>query len=328
MSSKAVNSIVTTEPDLDLLAIGEVLIDFISTEVVASLREASTFTRYLGGSPANIAVNMAKLGCNTAIMAKTGIGAFGQFVKAELLYDGVNTDYLVMDHRVHTSVIFVSRTSGTPDFEPSRSGDYKLTPAEVSEEAIARARVVHASTWPLSRQPSRSAVKKAFKLAYEQGKIVSLDPNYSPAIWPNHQKAQIVMREIYSYVTITKASLDDAHRFFGPGEKPETYIEMLHELGPKTVIFTMGKEGSLISDDGRLLGHLTARPVDVVDATGAGDSFWAGFLTAMLDGHALERCALFAREIVEMKLTKVGFLPHTIDRDEIYARLPDVSIML
>src|SRR5690606_252366 len=102
---------------------------------------------------------------------------------------GVKTDYLIMDHRVHTTFIFVSQTTGTPDFEASRNGDYKLTPEEIPAEAIARARVIHASTFALSREPCRSAVRKVFQLAHEQSKIVSLDPNYSPVIWPNYQEA-------------------------------------------------------------------------------------------------------------------------------------------
>jgi len=317
----------TTKPeeDIDLLAIGETVVDFISIEPTEGLSQATTFRRYLGGSPANIAVNVSKLGGNAAIVSKTGIGAFGQFLKGELQFHGVNTDYFVMDHRVHTSFIFVSQTSGTPDFEPSRNGDYRLAPEEVPEEAVTRAKVVHASTFALSRNPCRKAVRKVFRLAHEQGKIVSLDPNYSPVVWPNYQEAQEVVKDMYRYVTITKPSLDDSHRLFGPGKKPEEYIEMFHELGPKTVVFTMGKEGALLSDDGHLVGHLPPRPIKVVDATGAGDSFWAGFLVAMLDGNPLERCLLFAREIVEMKLAIVGPLPAAIDRGEVYNRLPDVK---
>lgn len=317
-----------SDHELDLLAIGEVLIDFISTDVVESLREAEIFRRYLGGSPANIAVNMAKLGCQTAIAGKTGIGAFGQFIKAQLQFHGVITDHLIMDHRVHTTFVFVSRTSGTPDFEPSRNGDYKLQPEEISEEVIAGTRIVHASTWPLSREPSRSAVKKAFELAAAQNKIVSFDPNFSPVVWPNYQEAQEVMRDIFRYVTITKASLDDSHRFFGPDETPEKYIEMFHELGPKIVVFTMGKGGSLVSENGKILGHLPARQINVVDATGAGDAFWAGFLTALLDNQPLPRCLLFAREVVEVKLQVVGPLPSVISRDDIYSRLPNTSSLI
>ncbi len=314
-----------TTTAIDVLTIGEVLVDFISTEPADSLREASTFTRYLGGSPANIAVNVSRLGKNAAIISKTGIGAFGQFLKAELMYNGVNTDYLIMDHRVHTSIIFVSRTKGTPDFEPSRDGDHKFTPEEIPDEAIERAGVVHTSTWPLSREPSRSAVLKAFELARSLGKVVSFDPNYSPMVWPDYQEAQQVMRDVFQHTTITKASLDDAHRFFGEGAAPEEYIQRYHELGPKTVVFTMGKDGSMISDRGRLLGHLPARPIEVQDVTGAGDAFWSGFLVALLDGHSLEKCLLFAREVVELKLKTVGTLPAAIDRAALYASLPAVE---
>ncbi|MCB0209729.1 MAG: carbohydrate kinase [Anaerolineae bacterium] len=314
-----------SEPNLDLLAIGEVLIDFISMEVVDSLREADTFRRYLGGSPANIAVNMAKLGCQAAIAGKTGIGAFGQFIKAQLQFHGVITDHLIMDHRVHTTFVFVSRTSGTPDFEPSRNGDYKIQPEEIADEVIAGARIVHASTWPLSREPSRSTVKKAFELAAVKNLIVSFDPNFSPIVWPNYVEAQEVMRDIYQYVTITKASLDDAQRFFGPDKSPEQYIKLFHELGPKIVVFTMGKGGSMVSENGTILGHLPARQINVVDATGAGDAFWAGFLTALLDEQPLPRCLLFAREVVELKLQAVGPLPNLMSRDDIYARLPRTS---
>src|SRR5918997_352880 len=209
---------------LDLLAVGETLVDFISVEQTDSLRNATTFRRYLGGSPANIAVNVSKLGGASAVVSKTGIGAFAQFIKSELQRHGVSTEYLIMDHHNRTTVAFVSSTSGKPDFEIARSGDFLLRPEEVSEEAIARARVVHASTFALSREPCRSAVRKVFRLAHERGKVVSLDPNYSNRIWPNHKEARGVLKEMYRYVDITKPSLDDAARIFVREHEPEQYI--------------------------------------------------------------------------------------------------------
>lgn len=313
-------SIPIPEGDLDVLAVGEALIDFISEEESDSLRDAYTFRKYQGGSPANIAANVARLGKKSAIVSKTGIGAFGQFLKGELRRSGVVTDYLIMDHRVHTSFIFVARTSGTPDFEASRNGDYKLKPKEIEEEAIQRSKVIHASTFALSREPCRSAVERAFQMARKHDKIVSLDPNYSPQIWPNYQEAKEVMRKMMGYASITKPSLDDASRFFGEGKSPETYIELYHEMGPEVVVFTRGAQGILLSVEKEVI-EIPARPVEVVDATGAGDAFWAGFLVAYLDGHPLQHCVLFAREIVERKLTKVGPLPSTIDRQAIYEQL-------
>jgi sugar/nucleoside kinase (ribokinase family) len=306
--------------DIDVLTVGETLVDFISEQDTEWLREAATFRRHLGGSPTNISVYVAKLGGAAAIAAKTGIGAFGTFLKDELRAAGVNTDYLVMDHRVHTTVVFVSRTTGTPEFEAFRDGDFKLEPYDVRPEAVRRSRVVHASTFALSRVPCRYAVEKAFERAEEYGKIISLDPNYSPRVWPQTEEARSVLSAMLGHATISKPSLDDCHRFFGDEVDPRTYLERFHELGPKAVVLTMGKEGILVSDEGRVT-EVPVRPVEVVDATGAGDSFWAGFLTALLDGNDLERCALFARSVVERKLQTVGHIPGKIDRAEVYAEI-------
>ena len=308
---------------MDFLAIGESIVDFISTEAVGSLREAAVFRRYVGGSPANIAMNLLRLGGSAGLISKLGNDAFGAFIKTRLTRQGLCSDYLVMDSQARTSLAFVSKGSATPDFIISRDSDYKLTAAEVPEEAIKRAKIIHASTWPLSRQPSRAAVYKAFELARQQNKLVSFDPNYSAAIWPDHAEAQQVIKDIYRYVDITKASLDDARRFFGAGRPPETYIGLYHRLGPQIVVLTMGKAGALLSEGGRILGHLPSRSPKVVDVTGAGDAFWAGFLMALLDGHSLETCLLFAREVVEIKLAAIGPLPAAVDRHQLYAALPD-----
>jgi fructokinase len=315
----------THSAQIDVLALGEILIDLISVERTESLREASAFRRTLGGSAANLALNLSRLGREAAIVGKLGCGPFGQFLKQGLEQGGVQTAYVRMDPAVHTSIIFVSQTSGTPDFQPRRDGDYKLRPDEIPSAGVSAARVVHSTTWPLSREPSRSAVLQALRQASQEARIVSFDPNYSPVVWPDHAEAQAVMREAYRYVTLTKASLDDARRFFGPGQTPRAYIRMFHELGPRTVVFTMGRRGSLISRDGRLLGHLPTREVEVKDATGAGDAFWAGFLVALLDGEPPRRCLLFAREVAELKLQTVGPLPSSVDRGALYARLPEVS---
>jgi sugar/nucleoside kinase (ribokinase family) len=113
------------------------VVDFISVEETDSLRHAYTFRKYQGGSPANIAVYVSKLGGKAAVVSKTGIGAFGQLLKAEWQRAGVVTDYLIMDHRVHTSVVFVSRTKGTPDFEAFRSGDYSAVPSSPARSSSA-----------------------------------------------------------------------------------------------------------------------------------------------------------------------------------------------
>jgi len=301
----------------DALIIGEALVDLISTAPAASLSEAQTFSRYAGGSPANIANTLARLGKRVALGAKVGTDAFGRFLTARLREAGVETAYLRMDPWVHTSLVFVTRTAGTPDFDVFREADYHLTAEDIPLEAAEQARLLHASSWPLSREPARSLVEALFARAHAAGKWISLDPNYSPKVWPNPAEAQAVIRHFMRYVTLTKPSLDDAARLLGPDLAPEAYLEQFHAMGPRLVVLTMGAKGMWLSAEGTRL-FLPAQPVEVVDATGAGDAFWAGFLTALLDGQSLELSLHFAREVVGLKLRTLGPFATALDKEALY----------
>lgn len=312
-----------TDNHIDLLCVGETLVDFISTERTASLTDANQFTRYLGGSPANIAVTLARLGGRAAVASRVGAGAFGQFLRRELEARHVSTEFLRHDPDYRTTVVFVTRSQGTPDFEVFYGADGELRPEDVPTAAIERAKIIHTSTFALSRNPCRSTISGVLRQAASLGKVVSLDPNYNPQIWPDLAAARSVLTDLYAFVTITKPSLDDAARLFGPGSTPEEYVRQFHGLGPRTVVLTMGKHGTLLSHDDRVT-HIPAQLVDVVDATGAGDAFWGGFLTAWLDRLAPEQCVRVANAVVAQKLQHIGHETAPIDKQQIYKQI-DVS---
>jgi len=309
------------QTDIDFLGIGELLIDFIAEESGIGLQHVRTYQRFLGGSPANIAVNVARLGGRSALVAKTGEDPFGQFLMAELRCLGVMTTYVQADAAAHTSMVFVTRGSASPDVLPIRSADARLGVDDLLPESIRRARVIHASTFALASPATRAAIRQAFEMGHEMHKVISLDPNYSPRLWPDRAEALRVLAGLYPYATLTKPSLDDAQRLFGEKLNPEAYIRRFHELGAETVVLSMGMKGSLLSQQGESAIYFPARHMPVVDATGAGDAFWAGFLMAFLDGRSLPQCVLFGREIVEMKLRSVGPLQAKIDRKRIYATI-------
>lgn len=306
--------------DLDLLAVGEAVVDLISVEETDSLRDARTFRVHAGGSPANIARTVACLGGKAALVARAGDDPFGHLLRAELEGAGVLCDGLILDPDARTTVIFVSHTRGTPDFLAYRDADFLLAPEQVTEEAIGRARVVHVSAFALSRPPARHAAERALRLGRERGCVLSVDPNYSPRLWPDRADATATLEQALSLATLTKPSLDDARRLFGPGLSPEACVRKFHELGPPVVVLTMGPEGVLVSEGGRIQ-HIPALPVPVADVTGAGDAFWGGFLVAMLDGLPLPDCARFAQRVAAQKLSVVGPLTEQIDRWALYAGL-------
>jgi len=310
------------EGELDLVAVGEVLLDFISEAPAERLEQADRFRRYLGGSVTNVAANLVRLGSKAAVVAKTGDDAFGRYIRHELARRGVITDYLLADPRLHTSVVFITRSAGTADFILCRGADACLEPADVPEELIAQARVVHASSFALSQEPSRSAVLKALRLARERGSLVSLDPNYHPALWGDDVPVEEVLAEAYRFADVAKPSWDDCQRLFGPGLRTRDYVDRFHRWGVPLVVLTRGPRGVLISHEGKLV-DLASRDVTVSDATGAGDAFWAGFLAAMLDGRSLYEAALVGREVAELKLTTVGQLAGPIDKEALYQRIAE-----
>jgi fructokinase len=307
------------QPDIDFLGIGELLIDFIAEEKGVSLDQVRAFGRYMGGSPANIAINVARLGGRSAMISRIGRDPFGHFLQKKLQTDGVLVDFIHIDADAPTSIVFITRGASTPEFFALRGADMRLSRTDVPPQLIARSRIVHASAFALASESARQAIGFAFGLAHQQGKIISLDPNYSPQLWPDRDEALQVLASLYPLVTFTKPSLDDARRLFGEGYSPGEYIDRFHKLGAATVVLSMGTEGVLLSD-GHAKQHIATHQLSVVDATGAGDAFWAGFLMALLDKYPLRACVQIGQMIAEIKLQRIGPLPKSIDRHQIYSQ--------
>jgi sucrose-phosphate synthase len=312
---------------LEVLAVGETLIDFISHERVNSLRTAKEFTRYLGGQPANLAVYVAKLGARSAVLSKVGEDRFGEFLEQQLQYHGVNTEALLHTDELPTTNTFLTQTIGVPDFQVNRGADMLLNIRDVPEELIVRAQVVHTSCFALAGEPTRSAVRRALRLAHRHGKLVSLDPNYSSRVWPDKVEAWEVLAQILPYVTIVKPSLEDARRLFDynmeEDELEAACLREFHDLGAEVVIVT--RSGGVVTiSDGKSYECVGPLPlVEVASAIGGSDAFWAALLVAHLDGMPWPFCICFAHEVAAYKLHVIGHVEHMINREVIYQQLEE-----
>jgi sucrose-phosphate synthase len=310
---------------LDLLAVGETLVDFISHEMAHSLRTAGQFSRYLGGQPANVAVYVAKLGGRSAVITKLGSDYFGEYVEDQLQHHGVNTESVSRTDEAATTNAFITRTVSIPDFQVNRGADALLAVREVNEEMISRARIVHTSAFALSRHPQRLAVRRAMRLGSRLGKIVTLDPNYDPRVWPDKVEAWEVLAEVMPYVTIVKPSLEDARRLFDANMDEETLEETalyeFHDLGAQVVILTRSGGMVTVSDDGNMERVGPLPKVQVENVTGARDAFWSALLMAHLDGKDWPEAVRFAHEVASLKLRVEGHVERLIDRETLYAGL-------
>ncbi|MDP8901080.1 MAG: PfkB family carbohydrate kinase [Actinomycetota bacterium] len=312
---------------LDVLAVGESLVDFISHEFRISLRTADRFSRYLGGQPANVAVYVAKLGGRSAVVTKVGADYFGEFVEDQLGRHGVSTEGVHRAPGEPTTSAFVTRTVNVPDFQVNRGADALLSIREVPDELVERARAVHTSAFALSRDPQRLAVRRAMRLGARLGKVVSLDPNYDPRVWPDREEAWEVLAEVLPYVTVVKPSLEDARRLFDPNMDDdaleEACLDTFHDLGAEVVVMT--RSGGVVDvSDGSSVERVGPLPkVHVQSVTGARDAFWSAMLVAHLDGKDWPACVRFAHEVAALKLGVEGHVERMIDREAIYRRLEE-----
>jgi sugar/nucleoside kinase (ribokinase family) len=302
-----------------LLSVGELLADIIGTEIQESILDTAIFERFQGGSPANMAANMARLGMNSAIVSCVGNDNLGVFLKNEVAKTGIDVSYIVTDPVQPTSIVIVSRTKATPDFIAYRTADRMIQSHHIPDDLLANAAIFHTTCFALSQEPAQSAIVDAAKRANELGCRVSLDANYAPQIWQDRQQAWETISAYCSNHALVKLSEDDAERIYGQKVSEEQVIKDFHGMGADLVCFTKGGDGSTISyEKGSKVIHLGVKPIEVIDATGAGDAFWAGFLTAWTEGKTVEICANAGGNLAALKLSTKGPLPAKVDKSVLY----------
>ncbi|MRH43606.1 carbohydrate kinase [Aquibacillus halophilus] len=286
----------------DVFAIGEILVDMISTDYDNNF-ECDTYQRYFGGSPANIAINVKKLGINSAVSSAVGKDGFGKFLINSLNENEVNTDS-VQNVDYATSLVMVTKSKSTPTPIFYREADYHLDYTNGLEETLLDSKFIHFSCWPISKKPARNTIEKVIEVAKKNKILVGFDPNYHPMIWNKGENGIDYVKSIIKRVDIIKPSEDDAERLFGI-DTPENQLEKFLQLGAKLVILTLGKNGAIVSN-GKDTIRLDTLATDVVDATGAGDAFWSGLYTGLIKGYTIRQSLSLGFGVSAFKLKYTG----------------------
>lgn len=302
----------------DLLAIGELLGDFIGSEIATNLADTPSFNRFQGGSPANLASNMSKLGFSTAVVSAVGNENLGKYLISEVKKTGVDTSHIVMHESLPTSIVLVARSQGSPDFIPYRMADCELLPINIPDDLLEQTKIVHTTCWPLSKNPSQTTMLDIARRASDFGCILSADLNYAERVWPNRAEAHVVIRQFLSFGAIIKLSEDDSARFYGEEVSIEKVFEDFHSWGASLICFTMGAKGSIISyENGKHRVEIPSQKIEVKDITGAGDAYWSGFLAAQLKGNSVPDCAKAAAKMAAIKIQTVGPISSGINLTDI-----------
>jgi len=299
---------------IDIISIGEVLIDFIGHEVNTSINRTKDYHRFLGGSPTNVAVNASRLGLNAVLVASCGQDGLGDYVIRKLKANQVNTDHIGKSETVPTSVIFVSKSTETPDFIPYRQADCEIFESQLPDAVISSAKIFHTTCFALSKNPARQTILNRAQKAKALGLQLSIDINFSERIWPDREEAKSVLQQYLANDPLVKLSEDDCYRLFAAVKSEEYIFDYFHGLGASTICLTKGKNGVVVSDRNQGLFFQKAIPIEEVkDTTGAGDAFWTGFLYAQLHQKSLEETITVAQKLAAIKLQNVGRLPENIN---------------
>lgn len=312
-------------------ALGELLIDF--TDAGTSAGGQRLFERNAGGAPANVLVALERLGHRTAFLGKVGRDMHGKFLRATLEEQGVDVTGLVLDPDAFTTLAFVALSpDGEREFSFARKpgADTRITPDELARDVISSSHVFHVGSLSLTDEPARSATLEALRVAREAGCVTSYDPNYRANLWPSVEAAVEQMRAVVPQMDLMKLSDEECALLTGLDD-PEAAAAALLGLGPKVVAVTLGGAGAYVrcADGGATVPGFAA---DAVDATGAGDSFWGGFLAGFCESGkrpeevGVEDAAGFARlgnAVASLCVRKRGAIPAMPARADVEALLAE-----
>ena len=269
----------------DVVALGELLIDFAPHAV----NEAGypILSANPGGAPGNFLAALTKYGCSTAMLGKVGGDAFGKLLIKTLNDAGIDTQGIVMDADVFTTLAFVSLdASGNRDFSFARKpgADTCLKPEEIDESLIADAKVFHFGTLSLTDEPAASATRKAIELAKAHGLLISLDPNLRKPLWKSETDAKSAIEWSLQQANIVKISDEEIQFLFGIS--PEAGAQkLLNEYGVSLVYATLGSKGCHAATRTAAVTVESPKGIHVVDTTGAGDIFGGSAMSQYLKLH-------------------------------------------
>lgn len=259
---------------------GELLIDMIATNT-GPLQDSEGFLKKFGGAPANTAADLAKLGVPVSFIGKVGDDPFGHFLKGILDENGVDTDSLILSKTEKTTLAFVSLTeSGERDFTFYKGAHEAIQPSEV--DLPKNTFLFHFGSLTQTNETANKATHKLIDQARAMAAIISYDPNIRESLWRDLEKAKEIILDTAKKVDILKLNEDEARLLSGKDDISAAGNTLFTD-NLEAIFITLGGKGCYYKTrqyEGFVSVPIT---VKVVDTTGAGDAFNAGYIFAIYE---------------------------------------------
>jgi 5-dehydro-2-deoxygluconokinase len=305
----------------EVLTMGRVGVDVYPEQVGVGLEDVTSFAKFLGGSPTNVAVAAARHGRSTAVVTRTGDDPFGRYIHRALRGFGVDDRYVSSVPGLPTPVTFCEIFP--PDDFPlyfyrlPTAPDLQIHADELDLEAIAAADIFWVTGTGLSEEPSRSATMAALEARGEHGTTV-LDLDYRPMFWESPEVAHEHIRAAVGLVDVAVGNLDECEVAVGERE-PDRAAAALLDAGVDLAVVKQGPAGVLGARRGESV-VVPPVPVEVVNGLGAGDAFGGALCHGLLSGWDVERMLRFANaagSVVAGRLACADAMPTTEELEQL-----------
>lgn len=307
--------------------LGRAGMDLTAAPIGAKSEEADTFHADLGGSSANIAAGLVKLGSQAALITSISDDAIGRFCMNRLHHYGVDTSCIRTiggEHRMSLA-IYESRTD---DFQNviyrNNAVDFQVTQEDMDRVDFSRFTALVSAGTVFAAEPSRSATFRGFENARKAGLPIIFDIDYRPYSWPSPEVAAEVLSRAGEASDLIVGNDEEFGFMAGGIEKGFAKAQELAKKPGRVVIYKMGEKGAVTLADGQET-QTGIYPVDAIKPVGAGDSFMAGLLASIAAGYPLKDAVMRGSACASIVVSKPGCAPAMPTTAELDAFLADHS---
>lgn len=314
--------------ELDVITIGRSSVDLYGAQVGGRLEDMSSFNKYIGGSPTNMAAGTARLGLKSGLITRVGDEHMGRYIREELVRHGVDTRGVITDAARLTALVLL----GIRDqeqfpliFYRENCADMALCEDDIDPEFIASAKAVVATGTHLSHPQTEAAVLKALRLARENGDRTALDIDYRPNLWglSGHGDGENrfiasdkVTEKLQSTLHLFDLIVGTEEEFHIAGGSTDTLeaLRNVRKVSSATLVCKRGPMGAA-AFEGDIPGSLDdgisgpGFPIDVFNVLGAGDGFMSGLLKGWITGEDWVTSLTYANACGAFAVSRHGCTP-------------------
>lgn len=313
---------------MDVCILGRIGYDLYAVEHNRPLAEVEQFVRRLGGSSANIAVGLARLGLSVGIISCVGKDLLADYLLGFLAQEGVDTQHVRLVEGYNTSLCLTEVSP--PDHFPQvfyrrQPADSQVVVGPAEDAYIRQARMFVTNGTSLCASPSREATVRALKAAREGGLRTVFDIDYRASSWPSPEEAGGAARAVLPWVDILIGNEDEVMLLTGERER-RLQVQAVLASGTQIVVCKLGAKG--VEAHTRQQSCLVEPiSIKVMSTIGAGDGFAAGFLYALDSNRPLEECLRYGNAAAAVVVSRVSCSDAMPYPDELRQHLAAVSFM-